>query len=135
MAEKGKTSQKTRGKPTVVDIHVGDQVRKRRNKLQWSQERLAGHLDLTFQQVQKYEKGTNRVGAGRLYQLAEVLGVPIAYFFEGLDPEDLTPMTIDPVPDQESRQLVEAYAAIANPEIRKQVLALMRVMGSSEGEE
>ena len=77
--------RRTRGKPTDVDRHVGAQVRQRRQLLGLSQTRLAEALDVTFQQVQKYERGTNRVGAGRLYQLSRVLEVPVGYFFEGLD--------------------------------------------------
>ena len=80
-----KTQRKTRGKPNAVDIHVGTRVRQRRTLLGFSQERLASALDLTFQQVQKYERGANRIGAGRLYQLARALEVPVTYFFEELD--------------------------------------------------
>ena len=67
-----------------VDAHVGQRMRQRREYLRVSQGKLGRHLGLTFSQVQKYEKGTNRIGAGRLYLLAAFLGVPINYFFEGL---------------------------------------------------
>ncbi|GAB6967474.1 helix-turn-helix transcriptional regulator [Komagataeibacter kakiaceti JCM 25156] len=67
-----------------VDVHVGNRIRLRRTLLGMSQERLGTALGLTFQQIQKYERGRNRVGASRLYDLAVVLGVPVAFFFEGL---------------------------------------------------
>lgn len=69
-------------KPNPIDIHVGSRVRLRRNMLGMSQEKLGEHLGITFQQIQKYEKGTNRVGASRLQAIASVLKVPVAFFFE-----------------------------------------------------
>ena len=68
-----------------VDAHVGQRIRQRRESLGVSQGRIGRHLRLTFSQVQKYEKGSNRIGAGRLYLLADFLGVPVHYFFEGLE--------------------------------------------------
>lgn len=72
--------------PNPVDVYVGKRVRARRMQLAMSQERLGGQLGLTFQQVQKYEKGTNRISASKLFQVAGILGVEVAYFFEGLAP-------------------------------------------------
>lgn len=69
---------------TAVDRHVGSRIRVRRNMRGLSQTELASALGITFQQVQKYEKGTNRIGAGRLYRVAEILGVPVQWFFKGL---------------------------------------------------
>jgi transcriptional regulator with XRE-family HTH domain len=69
--------------PNPIDVHVGSRVRMRRMMLNLSQEKLGDALGLTFQQVQKYEKGVNRIGASRLQQLAQILQVPIAFFFEG----------------------------------------------------
>src|ERR1700712_463086 len=69
--------------PNQVDRHVGSRVRMRRMMIKMSQEKLGDALDLTFQQVQKYEKGTNRIGASRLQQIAGVLGVPVDFFFNG----------------------------------------------------
>src|SRR5580658_7342364 len=69
--------------PNPIDKHVGSRVRMRRMMLSMSQEKLVNALDLTFQQVQKYEKGTNRIGASRLQQISETLQVPVAFFFEG----------------------------------------------------
>ena len=79
VTEERKKQRKTRGKPNSIDIHVGNRVRQRRTLLGLSQEKLAGSLDLTFQQVQKYERGANRIGAGRLFQLARALEVPVTY--------------------------------------------------------
>src|SRR5678816_919138 len=70
------------GRPNPVDIHVGGRVRLRRTLLGMSQEKLADALGLTFQQVQKYERGANRIGASRLHQLSRILEVPVAFFFE-----------------------------------------------------
>lgn len=78
-----------------IDVHVGNRIRLRRTLLGMSQERLGNALGLTFQQVQKYERGRNRVGASRLYDLARVLDVPVAFFFEGLTSHD----TIPPQPE------------------------------------
>ena len=69
--------------PNPIDKHVGSRVRMRRMMLSMSQEKLGGALGLTFQQVQKYEKGTNRIGASRLQQISQILQVPVAFFFEG----------------------------------------------------
>src|SRR5471032_539484 len=75
--------------PNPIDVHVGLQVRLRRNELKISQEKLAETIGLTFQQVQKYERGTNRISASKLYEIARTLRVSIAWFFEGLsDPKD-----------------------------------------------
>ena len=72
-----------KGIPHPTDIHIGARIRIRRNQLDMSQEQLADHIGLTFQQVQKYEKGTNRVSGSRMQQIAEKLAVPISYFYEG----------------------------------------------------
>ena len=71
-------------KPNPVDIHVGSRIRLRRTLLGMSQEKLGSAISLTFQQVQKYERGTNRVGSSRLYQLAKVLNVPVSFFFDDM---------------------------------------------------
>ena len=75
------------GEPNPIDTHVGNRIRLRRQLLGYSQEKLASLLGLTFQQVQKYEKGMNRVGASRLWDMGKVLGVPISFFFEDMDEE------------------------------------------------
>src|SRR3989304_6941124 len=80
MAADKKVSKKS---PNPIDKHVGARVRMRRMMISMSQEKLGDKLGITFQQIQKYEKGTNRIGASRLQQIALVLGVPVAFFFEG----------------------------------------------------
>ena len=75
-------------KPNPTDVHVGSRIRLRRNMLGMSQEKLGESLGITFQQIQKYEKGTNRVGASRLQAIATILGVPVAFFFEDLPGQD-----------------------------------------------
>ncbi len=77
-----RTFRATKGRPTPIDAHVGSRVRQRRMLLGMSQERLGKAVGLTFQQIQKYERGTNRIGAGRLFTLSKVLSVPIAFFYE-----------------------------------------------------
>src|SRR5215207_6222318 len=74
--------QENKKKPNPTDIHVGSRVRLRRMMLGMSQEKLGEHLGITFQQIQKYEKGTNRIGASRLQHIARVLSVPVSFFFE-----------------------------------------------------
>ena len=73
------------GKPNPIDVHVGTRVRLRRTLLGLSQEKLGDAIGLTFQQVQKYERGANRIGASRLFDLSRVLDVPIAYFYDAMD--------------------------------------------------
>ncbi|MCA8929541.1 MAG: helix-turn-helix transcriptional regulator [Alphaproteobacteria bacterium] len=137
-AREPKVQRKTRGKPNSVDVHVGNRVRQRRTLLGLSQERLASALDLTFQQVQKYERGANRIGAGRLYQLARALDVPVTYFFEDMDDASYPPSALhegagpsyeaDPMSQRETLLLVRAYYAIPDPAVRRRMLDLMRSM-------
>ena len=75
-------TEENKKKPNPIDIHVGSRIRLRRNMLGMSQEKLGENLGITFQQIQKYEKGTNRVGASRLQAIASILSVPVAFFFE-----------------------------------------------------
>jgi transcriptional regulator with XRE-family HTH domain len=137
-----KRQRKTRGKPNSIDMHVGNRVRQRRTLLGLSQERLASALDLTFQQVQKYERGANRIGAGRLFELARALNVPVTYFFEDIDDgspasgavaEKLpTQYEADPMSQRETLLLVRAYYSIPDPAVRRRMLDLMRSMGTWE---
>lgn len=115
-----------------VDVHVGARMRQRREALGISQGRLGRHLGLTFSQIQKYEKGSNRIGAGRLFQIATFLSVPTGYFFEGLEDSPVSEESLgaSPVRD-ELRALIDAYSAIAEPETRNSVLALVRSLSSA----
>jgi transcriptional regulator with XRE-family HTH domain len=113
-----------------IDAYVGNRMRQRREALGISQGRLGRHLGLTFSQIQKYEKGTNRIGSGRLYQIASYLGVTPGYFFEGLEGAGEAPPTAGPAPAREEvEMLTEAFAAIADRETRNSVLALVRSLG------
>jgi len=113
-----------------VDCHVGGRVRERREALGISQGGIARQLGLTFSQIQKYEKGSNRIGAGRLFMLSQALGVPVQYFFEGLVAEP--PVLVSDNPDKsggDSREMTElgaAYRSIDDDAIRQSVLDLVR---------
>ncbi len=101
-----------------------------------SQGRLGRHLGLTFSQIQKYEKGTNRIGAGRLYQIASFLGVPPSHFFEGLDaPAQPVGLQVrnGTARRDEFHLLTEAFAAIEDPDTRASVLALVRSLAADSG--
>ncbi|HEY4342721.1 MAG TPA: helix-turn-helix transcriptional regulator [Parvibaculum sp.] len=135
-----------RKSPNPIDIHVGGRVRMRRMLVGMSQEKLGDSLGLTFQQVQKYEKGANRIGASRLYQIARVLGVPIEFFYDGVATEgqtegfaesDASHFEIDMLSTSEGIQLNSAFFSIRDPKVRKKVLELVKAlgdMGSSEEE-
>ena len=86
----GRRRRRKSDKPNPIDIHVGTRVRLRRTLLGMSQEKLGDALGLTFQQVQKYERGANRIGASRLYDLSRVLDVPVSFFFDGTPSGDAT---------------------------------------------
>ncbi len=127
------------GRANDVDAHVGTRIRLRRAALGLSQEKLAQALGLTFQQVQKYEKGVNRVGASRLYDLARVLDVPIGYFFDQLlpaaPPVEHTDVPTMPVADaglkRETLELMRAYNGINDPIVRRRVYDLARALGDA----
>lgn len=113
-------------------MYVGLRMRKRREELGISQGRLGRHLGLTFSQIQKYEKGTNRIGAGRLYQIASFLAVAPSYFFDGLDgaPAGEAAPVNGGVRRDEVATLNEAFAGIRDAETRASVLALVRSLAS-----
>ena len=134
------------GKPHPVDIHVGARARMRRTLLGMTQTDLGDALDLTFQQVQKYERGTNRISASRLLALARVLDVPIDYFFEDMPPEvaAISPATKergkakkppsyepDPMANRETLGLVRAFYKIEDADVRKAVYQLTKAMGAA----
>ena len=126
--------------PDPVDIHVGQRVRARRKMLGLSQTQLGKELGVTFQQVQKYERGTNRIGSSRLFRMSTTLDVPVAYFFEGAETklpgynEAMGALDGDAFDRQETKELVEAYYRIADPRIRKKVLGLARLLASGVDE-
>lgn len=112
-----------------VDVHVGRRVRDRRKALGITQERLGEQLGLTFQQVQKYERGVNRVSASKLFEIARVLQVPVNWFFEG---DGAPPAEPDIRDSREARELVEAYAKLPSAKVRRQVLDLVKTMVASQ---
>lgn len=126
--------------PDPVDIHVGQRVRARRKMLGLSQTQLGKELGVTFQQVQKYERGTNRIGSSRLFRLSSALDVPVAYFFEGAETKlpgydaGLDALDGDAFERQETQELVEAYYRIADPRVRKKVLGLARLLSTGVDE-
>jgi transcriptional regulator with XRE-family HTH domain len=119
-----------------VDVHVGSRVRLRRMLLGMSQEKLGEHLGLTFQQIQKYEKGINRIGASRLFDLAKVLGVPVQFFYEELPvsagdsaqgfAEQPESYTVEFLASREGLELNKAFARITDPRVRRSIVELVR---------
>jgi transcriptional regulator with XRE-family HTH domain len=127
---------KKTGKP--VDAYVGARVRMRRMMLKMSQTKLANGLGLTFQQVQKYEKGVNRIGASRLLQIASILQVPVEFFFEGAPTASGQPRGKGDAPDymsdffatKDGLALSKAFARIKQPQLRRRVVHLVEEIAS-----
>ena len=127
----------------AVDVHVGRRVRQRRTMLGISQAGLAEALGLTFQQVQKYEHGTNRISAGRLHLISTILGVSIDYFFAGITPASyktsqnigpaLSPINndSDPMFKRETLELIRAYYKINDTQVRRRILDLTKQLGKT----
>lgn len=120
-----------------IDIQVGNRVRIRRMLIGMSQERLGDLLGLTFQQVQKYEKGVNRIGAGRLYEVSRILNVPVAFFYEGVASEgapapEAAPPVLEFVSSGEGLQLSLAFMKIKDVKVRKRVLDLVKSLSEEE---
>ena len=122
-----------------IDIQVGNRVRIRRMLIGMSQERLGDLLGLTFQQVQKYEKGVNRIGAGRLFEVSRILNVPVDFFYEGVataqpgmrEPEGAAPV-MEFVSSGEGLQLSLAFMKIKDTKVRKRVLDLVKSLAEEE---
>jgi transcriptional regulator with XRE-family HTH domain len=138
------TSERMAGKkPNPVDQHVGSRVRLRRMLLGMSQERLGESMGLTFQQVQKYEKGVNRIGASRLFQISKILDVPVQFFFEeaphsdgraatGLAEPDSEAFILEFLNSREGLELNRAFVKIADPKVRKSVVDLVRALSANQ---
>jgi len=138
--------QRTTGKPNPVDAHVGNRLRVRRTLLGFSQEKVGEAMGLTFQQVQKYERGANRIGASRLWDMSRVLDCPVSYFFEEMD--DTTagasprnqagagdvemPHEDDPMVRRETLELVRAYYEITDDHVRRRIYELARSLAAME---
>ncbi len=125
------------GISSPVDVHVGAQLRVRRTLLGMSQTTLGDAIGVTFQQVQKYERGTNRISASRLFDLSAVLDVPVEYFFEEMpaqgggktkEPPSYEP---DPMATRETLELVRAYYKIEDADVRKQLRELTNALGAA----
>ncbi|OWO95050.1 Cro/Cl family transcriptional regulator [Rhizobium esperanzae] len=128
--------------PNAIDSYVGARIRTRRQLLGMSQERLAEQIGVTFQQVQKYEKGINRIGASRLQRIAEVLHTSPSFFFEQNESQPLSLQGLaladnaDPVAEflrtKEGLVLNRAFLKIADPDIRETIIALVKAMAQAE---
>ncbi|MGE0626614.1 MAG: helix-turn-helix domain-containing protein [Hyphomicrobiaceae bacterium] len=127
-----------------IDAHVGGRVRLRRMLLNLSQEKLAEQLGLTFQQVQKYEKGINRIGASRLYELAQLLGVGVQYFYEdapltnctndgpGFAEQTSDNYIVDFLNTREGVELNRAFLKISDPKVRRSILEMVRAIANED---
>jgi transcriptional regulator with XRE-family HTH domain len=135
------------GTPNPVDVHVGGRVRLRRTLLGLSQEKLGEAVGLTFQQIQKYERGANRIGASRLFEFSRILEVPVSFFFDdmpegqtvvdgriawGLSDQPQTPLEPDPLTRRETLELVRAYYRIGDPSVRRRLFELTKSLGNGE---
>ena len=118
--------------PLPVDVHVGSRIRVRRTLMGMSQEKLANAVGLTFQQIQKYERGSNRVSASRLWDFSNVLDVPISFFFDDMpDDEKQSAIEADKVlVKRETLEFVRAYYRIKDAQSRKQLFDLIRAVAS-----
>lgn len=134
-------------RPSPIDVHVGSRVRLRRTLLGMSQEKLGEALGLTFQQVQKYERGVNRIGASRLFDLSRVLDVPIGFFFDDMHgipggrstrstsagfSESQDGFDDDTLHRRETLELVRAYYRITDPTVRKRVFDLIKTLSPGD---
>jgi transcriptional regulator with XRE-family HTH domain len=143
----GRRRRRKSDKPNPIDVHVGARLRLRRTLLGMSQEKLGEAIGLTFQQVQKYERGANRVGASRLYDLGRVLDVPVSFFFDDINPEtaaaargepnegvaETAPHRYEPDPmmRRETLELVRAYYRIPDPQIRRRLFDLTKAIANA----
>lgn len=121
-----------------LDWHIGSRVKSRRSFLGISQEKLGNYLGITFQQIQKYEKGVNRISASALYEIANALSVDLSYFVEGYDKaaslnEDAAPAyETDRLLKKETTELLRAYNKISDPSVRKKVLELIKMIAATQ---
>jgi transcriptional regulator with XRE-family HTH domain len=130
-------------KPNPIDIHVGSRVRLRRTMLGMSQEKLGESLGITFQQIQKYEKGANRIGASRLQEIANVLNTPVSFFFDdapsgqkthggGFSDSDSANYVVNFLSSSEGLQLNRAFVKIKDPKVRRKIVEMVRALADSD---
>ena len=128
--------------PNLIDKHVGSRVRMRRQMLKMSQEKLGNAVGVTFQQIQKYEKGANRIGASRLQQIAEVLSVPVPFFFEGAPQSSARLQIVGHAPSptylteflatSDGLALVNAFRRIKNVSVKRSIVRLVEEITDDE---
>ena len=138
--------QPSRKGPHPIDVHVGSRVRLRRNLLGMNQTKLGKAIGFTYQQIQKYEWGVNRVGASRLFHLSRALDVPVSFFFEDLSPEaagdgkrrarglgEAPAEVLEPdlLSKRETVELIRAYYRVTDPKLRKRVLDFLEAVGET----
>lgn len=140
-------SEKGSRRPNPIDIHVGGRVRFRRMLLGMSQEKLGERLGLTFQQVQKYEKGINRIGASRLFDLSQVLGVPVQFFYDeapggyeqpsssqpGFADRQAESYIVEFLNSRDGLELNKAFVRIADAKVRRSIVDLVRSLADDKG--
>jgi transcriptional regulator with XRE-family HTH domain len=138
-----KVLQKKKGRANTIDEHVGTQLRQRRSLLGLSQEKLAEQVGITFQQIQKYENGANRVSASRLYEFSKVLDIPVNFFFDNLGSNENAPImglsdkeqagfeVEDILKRKETLELIRVYYTIENPKLRKDLFKLVKSMAEN----
>lgn len=131
-----------------IDLHVGTRIRIRRQLMNMTQEKLGENLGVTFQQVQKYERGTNRVGASRLWNISRVLDVPVSFFYDGLENDHEYDQEYDQVAENKQMPIVydfinssdgvafaKAVSKIKNKAVRRQLLELARSLADDDSED
>jgi transcriptional regulator with XRE-family HTH domain len=128
--------------PNPIDKHVGNRVRMRRMMLKMSQEKLGNAVGLTFQQIQKYEKGANRIGASRLQQIAQVLSVQVPFFFEGAPQTSVRPQFVGEAPSpayvteflatSDGLALVDAFRRIKNVSLKRSIVRLVEELTAGD---
>jgi len=146
-AEDSEAEERSSRRPNPIDAHVGTRVRLRRMLLGMSQEKLGEHLGLTFQQVQKYEKGVNRIGASRLFDLARVLGVPVQFFYDELPAANVQALAavgfgerpadsyvVEFLASREGLELNKAFVGISDARVRRAIVELVRALSGPDAE-
>lgn len=133
-----------KSKPHPTDIYVGSRLKLRRTLLGLSQEKLGEAVGLTFQQIQKYERGANRIGASRLYEFSQILEVPVGYFYEGMPkgtndkarglahPPQEAYEGEDHLSRRETLELIRAYYRITDPVVRKRIFEMVKALGAPD---
>jgi len=132
----------TKKAPNPIDVHVGSRLRIRRMLIGMSQEKLGESLDVTFQQIQKYEKGSNRVSASRLFDISRILDVPVQFFFDDIKDGNATKKSggkeqsdafqmIDFLSSSDGAQLIRTFSGIEDAEVRRNIIDLVKSIADS----